>query len=399
MGGTAPQRSFDRFIVIVCDSLGCGDAPDAEAFGDSGANTIASIVQQAYPTLPHLARLGLGRIPGVPPLAGGAPEPGEPLASFGRMTERSGAKDTMSGHWELMCVISHEAFPMYPQGFPPEVMTRFEEAIGRRTLGNIAASGTEIIHDLGGEHMRTGAPIVYTSGDSVFQVAAHEDVIPVDELYAMCDVARAQLEGPHRVARVIARPFVGSGPDDFKRTPRRRDYALPPPRPTALDILVAAGLRTHAVGKIHDIFAGRGLSDYTKTVSNADGVDKTIAAMRSNSAELIFTNLVDFDSLYGHRRDVTGYAAALEEFDDAVPRLLDAMGPRDCLVLTADHGNDPAFRGTDHTRERVPLLVSSRFPVRDLGTRGSFADLGQTVLHNFGLQGDSGESFLPAISG
>jgi len=405
-------RPFDRFILIVLDSVGCGDAPDAAAFDDEGANTLASVINGAAPALPNLRRLGLDRIPGVPSLdgpdsgsdaggPGGAAESSGrrlPAASWGRLTERSAAKDTMSGHWELMCVESAEPFPLYPRGFPDDVMERFEQAIGRGTLGNVPASGTEIIRELGAEHIASGKPIVYTSGDSVFQIAAHEEVIPVDELYAMCETARAQLDGPHRVARVIARPFVGTAPD-FERTARRRDYALPPPEPTALDLMVDAGLRTYGVGKIRDIFAGCGLSGYVKTESNADGVEKTLAAMAQDSGELIFTNLVDFDSKYGHRRDVAGYARALEEFDEALPTLLAACGPRDCLVLTADHGNDPAWRGTDHTRERVPLLVHGVSTPRDLGTRAGFADLGQTVLDNFGLRARRGESFLAQLGG
>jgi len=399
MGRVASGRSFDRIIVVVLDSVGCGDAPDATDFGDAGANTLAHVIEGAHPALVNLANLGLDRIPGVPGLREDTAAPPLEAASWGRMTERSAAKDTMSGHWELMCVVATEPFPVYPDGFPAEVMFRFERAIGRRTLGNVPASGTEILRELGEEHMRTGAPIVYTSGDSVFQVAAHEEVIPVAKLYEICDVARRQLDGPHRVARVIARPFVGTGADDFERTPRRRDLALEPPAATALGQLVAAGLRTYGVGKIHDIFAGQGLSGWVKTLDNADGINKTIAAMEEDAGELIFTNLVDFDSKYGHRRDVAGYGAALAEFDQELPRLLDALQPRDCLMLTADHGNDPTFAGTDHTRERVPLLVCSGGEGRDLGTRESFADLGQTVLDNFGLRAENGVSFLREISG
>jgi phosphopentomutase len=401
MTAAAPARSFDRFIVVVLDSVGCGDAPDAADFGDAGANTLASVIGGAHPRLPHLARLGLDRIPGVPAIGGaaGAAAAGEPSASWGRLTERGRAKDTMSGHWELMCVAQAEPFPVYPRGFPAEVMRPFEKAIGRGTLGNVPASGTEIIDELGDEHMRTGKPIVYTSADSVFQIAAHEDVIPVDELYAMCATVRAQLDGRHRVARVIARPFVGAKAGEFERTPRRRDFAVPPPRATALDLMADAGLRTYAVGKIHDIFAGRGLSGHVKSDGNADGVDKTIAAVIDDAGDFIFTNLVDFDSEYGHRRDVAGYARALEEFDCALPRLLTAVGARDCLMITADHGNDPAWKGTDHTRERVPLLAySPTHAPRDVGTRSSFADLGETVLDNFGLCAGAGESFLEIIS-
>lgn len=392
----APKRPFDRFIIVVLDSVGCGDAPDAAAFGDDGANTLARVIDEAAPALPHLARLGLDRVPGVPPL--GARDSGDnPLASWGRMTEVSGAKDTMSGHWELMGVISLEPYALFPDGFPRDIMDRFERAIGRGTLGNVAASGTRIIDELGEEHVRSGSPIVYTSGDSVFQVAAHEEVVGVEELYRMCATAREMLVGANRVARVIARPFVGSAATGFERTPRRRDLAVPPPRSTALDQLTGAGYRTFGVGKIHDIFSGRGLSEWVKTTDNADGIDKTLAAMADGEIELIFTNLVDFDSEYGHRRDIAGYAGALEAFDQRLPELLDAVRPRECLMLTADHGNDPGYSGSDHTRERVPLLVYTGAGGTNLGTRAGFADVSATVLENFGLESEAGESFLDLV--
>ncbi len=388
-----PGDPFRRFILLILDSVGCGEAPDAEAFGDAGANTLARIIAEAAPSLPNLARLGLDRVPGVPALAVEATtEP--PLASWGRMTESSAAKDTMSGHWELMGVVSERAFPVYPDGFPEDVMRPFEEAIGRGSLGNVPASGTAIIDELGAEHMRTGSPIVYTSGDSVFQIAAHEAVIGVEELYAMCETARRLLQGEHQVARVIARPFEGDADSGFQRTPRRRDLALPPPEPTALDILTNAGYRTFGIGKIHDIFSGRGLTDWAKTRDNADGVEKTIAAAGGDDAELIFTNLVDFDTEYGHRRDVKGYARALEAFDRRMPELLAALRTTDCLLITADHGNDPGYSGSDHTRERVPLLAYGGGVANPLGTRASFADLGATVLENFRLRGGAGTSFL-----
>ena len=399
MPSGSPRRSFDRLVVVVLDSVGCGEAPDAADFGDAGANTLARVINDAGPRLENLARLGLDRIQGVPPLSQDQGALETPLAAWGRMTETAGAKDTLSGHWELMCVVSSQAFPVYPKGFPEDVIARFEKAIGRPTLGNYPASGTEIIRELGEEHVRSGAPIVYTSGDSVFQIAAHEAVIPVSALYEMCSIAREMLADPDLVARVIARPFGGDDADSFARTPRRRDFALPPPGSTALDLLTAAGYRTHAIGKIHDIFAGRGISGYSKTEDNADGVAKTIQALDEDAGELIFTNLVDFDSVYGHRRDIEGYAAALAAFDELLPDLMSALGPRDCLMMTADHGNDPGFRGTDHTRERVPLLVfSQRTEPLDLGTRASFADLGQTVLDNFGLRAEGpGTSFLAQI--
>ncbi len=396
MAPAAHERSFDRFIVIVLDSVGCGNAPDAAAFGDAGANTLARVIEDARPRLPNLARLGLAHITGVPSL-GREQAVQAPAASWGRMTERSMAKDTMSGHWELMCVVSEAAFPVYPEGFPAEVIHAFEQAIGRPTLGNVAASGTAIIDELGDEHMRSGAPIVYTSADSVFQVAAHEDVIAVDELYRICEQARSLLTGEHRVARVIARPFVGDAADGFRRTQRRRDLTLPPPSRTALDRLVLAGHRTVGIGKIHDIFSDRGLSRWVATADNEDGIDKTLASMVGEAAALVFTNLVDFDSEFGHRRDVAGYARALERFDRRVPELLAAVGRRDCLMITADHGNDPGFGGSDHTRERVPLLVYTGRGAVDLGTRSTFADVGRTVLDNFGLRAQAGSSFLDRI--
>jgi len=400
MPPAAPRRSFERFAVVILDSVGCGDAPDVADFNDLGANTLGSVIDGARPRLPNLAALGLDRIPGVPSLEACRGSRLAP-AAWGRMTERSTAKDTMSGHWELMGVVSDQEFPLYPDGFPRDVIETFEALVGRSTLGNYPASGTEIIRELGPSHMETGYPIVYTSGDSVFQIAAHEEVIPIELLYEMCEQARRLLTGKHRVARVIARPFVGDGPSDYKRTSRRRDYALPPPSPTALDRLVEAGRRTFGIGKINDIFAGHGLSAYVKTVDNADGLAKTREALRDDAGELVFTNLVEFDSEYGHRRDVAGYGAALEAFDVALPGLVAALGPEDCLVLTADHGNDPAFRGTDHTRERVPLLVwSPRTPAVDLGTRASFADLAATILDNFGIvAGGAGDSFLEEIRG
>ena len=390
-------RSFDRIAVVILDSVGCGEAPDAEAFGDSGSNTLAHVIEAADPHLPSLARLGLGRIEGVPAIGVDS----VPCGSYGRMVERSAAKDTMTGHWELMGLISTSDFPTYPNGFPADLIEEFETAIGRPTLGNRAASGTEIIEALGPAHMATGAPIVYTSADSVFQVAAHEEVIPVSELYEICETARAMLSGEHGVGRVIARPFIGAGPGSFKRTSRRHDYALPPPGPTALDQLVAAGLSTCGIGKIHDIFAGRGLSGWRRTADNGEGVETTCRAIREGRGDLILTNLVEFDSVYGHRNDAYGYAAALEEFDRGLPGLLAALGCRDCLMITADHGCDPTFPGTDHTRECVPLLVAGE-GVRPgaLGTRASFADLACTILDNFDVEiSGPGASFLDEISG
>lgn len=388
------HRRVDRLAVVVCDSVGCGLAPDAALFGDRGANTLGHVLEATEVELPELTRLGLGRVPGVP-----LPAVDEPTAAHGRMIATAPAKDTMTGHWELMGLVSDTAFPTYPDGFPDEVVEAFEQRVGRGVLGNVAASGTEIIARLGAEHVRTGSPIVYTSADSVFQIAAHEDVIPVQDLYGMCEVAREILTGDHGVGRVIARPFIGDGPGTFHRTSRRRDLALPPPGPTALDRLVEAGLTTHGVGKIHDIFAGRGLSSWEKTPDNAAGVRETCRALRKGTADLILANLVDFDSDFGHRRDPEGYAGALQAFDAAVPDLLDALEGNRLLVITADHGNDPTWRGTDHTRECVPLLVAGP-GVRNagLGTRATFADLGATVLDALGTSWDgAGTSFLSEI--
>ena len=387
---------FERLAVVVCDSVGCGGAPDAEAFGDAGSNTLGHIIEATGLRLPNLAALGLHRIPGLPP----TDHQSDPAGAWGRMIPQAAAKDTMSGHWELMGLISERLFPTYPKGFPPEVIDAFENAIGRKVLGNRKASGTVILTELGDEQVATGFPIVYTSADSVFQVAAHEEAVPVEELYDFCTKARALLVGEHAVGRVIARPFLGESADSYARTPRRRDWALPPPEPTALDHLMAAGLVTYGVGKIHDIFAGRGLSAYTKVPDNAAGVAETCRALQEGAGDLVFTNLVDFDSLHGHRRDPAGYAEALAEFDRAVPDLLRSLGPRDCLVITADHGNDPTYRGTDHTRESVPLLVAGEsVNAVNLGTRRTLADLARTVLDNFDVgAGGAGESFLGAIS-
>jgi phosphopentomutase len=397
MSGHHRARSFDRIAVVVCDSVGCGEAPDAAAFGDAGSNTLAHVIEAADPRLPNLARLGIDRIDGVPRLGTRT----QPAGAYGRMVEKSAAKDTMTGHWELMGLVTTRSFPTYPHGFPEALLEAIEVAIGRPTIGNRVASGTEIIKELGAEHMESGAPIVYTSADSVFQIAAHEDVIPVPDLYAMCETARRLLVGEHGVGRVIARPFIGSDPASFQRTSRRHDYALPPPAATVLDRLVAAGLSTFGIGKIHDIFAGRGLSGWQKCADNAEGIEATRQAIREDKGDLIFTNLVEFDSAYGHRNDPQGYATALEEFDQRLPDLLVALGPRDCLVITADHGCDPTYPGTDHTRECVPLLVAGE-GVRavDLGTRQTFADLAQTISENFEVAPTAaGQSFLAEISG
>ena len=381
--------------MLVCDSWGVGDAPDAEAYGDGGSDTLAHTARAVgglrVPSLEGLGLGTLGAIDGIEPRADAG-------TAAGRATEVSAGKDTITGHWEMMGVRLDTPFPLYPNGFPPEIIEPFTAAIGRGVLGNVPASGTEIIAELGATHLATGEPIVYTSGDSVFQVATHVDVVPLDLLYAWCEIARGLLVGPHRVGRVIARPFDGE-PGAFVRRPERRDYSVAPPGPTVLDHLVAAGRTVLGIGKIQDIFAHRGLTDATYSDSNEDGVDRTITALRDGGHDLVFTNLVDFDSKYGHRNDPGGYAAAIEALDRRLPELLDAAGDG-LLVLTGDHGCDPTTPSTDHSRERTPLLVAgSRGGPVDLGIRASFADLGATVLDALGVGTDLpvGESFASAL--
>jgi phosphopentomutase len=387
---------FRRVIWIVLDSVGIGAMPDAAAFGDPpGADTLGNIARDRGLRLPNLARLGLGNIK---PLAGIAPTD-SPEGAYGRCQLASPGKDTTTGHWEMVGIHLDKPFPLYPHGFPPDVMHDFEQRIGRRSLGNKAASGTEIIQELGEEHMRTGSPIVYTSADSVFQVAAHEEVIPLWELYKICETARQILRGPHEVGRVIARPFLGS-PGKFTRTPNRHDYAVPPPRGMLLDQLEQRAVPVHSVGKIFDVFLGRGIGDSSKTKNNADGMTKTLEAMKEGDHGLIFVNLVDFDQQYGHRNDVEGYGAAIEEFDRWLPEFEDAMNADDLAIFTADHGCDPTVSGTDHTREFVPLVASGA-KVRggaDLGLRPTLSDIGQTVAENFAAPAIAhGTSFLRQI--
>lgn len=469
---------FERVIWLVLDSVGIGPLPDAAEYGDvpqpepgapsrvpvivdgepwrAGRNTLGHMARaramravkgaqpfaspsaaqgkQAAPLqLPNLAQLGLGNIAaleGIPPAA--APE-----GCYGKGATRSPGKDTTTGHWEMAGIWLDQAFPVYPHGFPPGVIAAFEREIGRKTIGSKPASGTEIIKELGEEHVRTGQPIVYTSGDSVFQIAAHEDVIPIAELYRMCEIARRLLDGPHRVGRVIARPFVGAGAADFRRTERRHDYAVEPPRPMLLDVLAERGVPVLGVGKIHDIYNGRGVERYVTTKNNADGMAKLRDCMATQPRGLIFANLVDFDMLYGHRKDVEGFARSLEEFDAMLGPLIGAtrehssrnaasreesstqsranspaaggsratsreqMSARDLLIITADHGCDPCpcSPSTDHSREYVPILTYSREGKRgvDLGVRATLADMGQTVAENFGSAIPRGESFLSMI--
>ncbi len=386
--------AFGRVIWIVLDSVGIGEMPDAEAYGDKGSDTLGNIARQRALKLPNLCRLGLANIR---PLTGLAPV-AAPAGDYGKCTLASPGKDTTTGHWEMAGIHLAKPFPLFPKGFPPEVMDPFETRIGRRAIGNKAASGTEIIKELGEEHVRTGSPIVYTSADSVFQIAAHEEVIPLFELYKMCETARDILRGPYEVGRVIARPFVGE-PGAFVRTSNRHDYAVPPPKGMLLDQLKARGVEVYSVGKIFDVFLGRGIEEQVKTKTNADGMAKTLAAMDEVDRGLIFVNLVDFDMLYGHRNDVEGYARALEEVDAWLPSLDAKLSADDLVILTADHGCDPTTPSTDHSREYVPLLVYGRKARAgvNLGVRGSLADIGQTVAENFGTSIVTGASFLPQI--
>lgn len=384
---------YDRVVLIVLDSVGIGAMPDADKFGDAGRDTLGHLAAARPLQVPNLVRLGLANIR---PLAHLTP-PARPAGAYGKAALASPGKDTTTGHWEMAGLYLEHPFPTYPNGFPRELLEKFERAIGRKTLGNVPASGTEIIQELGPEHLRTGFPIVYTSADSVFQIAAHEEVISVEELYRMCETARALLVPPHQVGRVIARPFVGP-PGNFRRTERRRDYAILPPAPTLLDRLVARDIFTYGVGKIHDIYCGRGLTEWTKTKDNADGIAKTLAAIERSPRGLIFTNLVDFDQNYGHRKNVEGYARALEEFDMALNEILLRLRPADLLILTADHGcdPDPSNPSTDHSREYVPVLAFSpkEGAGTALGVRESLADIGQTVAENFGVHLAFGASFL-----
>jgi phosphopentomutase len=385
---------FKRICFIVLDSVGIGELPDAVRFGDVGSHTLGHIAQRVSTfAVPHLQRLGLGNIAALERV----PPADAPLSYYGKMAETSVGKDTMTGHWELMGLNVDIPFQVYPEGFPQELIDEFEKATGRKVIGNKPASGTEILDELGEEQMKTGAWIVYTSADSVFQLAAHEDIISLDELYKACHIARELTLRPEfAVGRVIARPYVGQ-PGAFKRTPNRHDYAVKPPAPTVLNKLKDAGLDVIAIGKINDIFSGEGITEATSTKSNADGIRRTIETMKRDFRGLAFTNLVDFDSLYGHRRDPEGYARALEEFDAALPELMETIGSDDLLILTADHGNDPVHPGTDHTREYVPILLYSPGLQKpgSIGIRMTYADAGATVADNFGIAWNGhGTSFL-----
>jgi phosphopentomutase len=387
---------LQRAIVIVLDGVGVGQAPDASRYGDEGANCLSNTSQvEGGLELPNMGRLGIGNVTGIL----GTPATPHADGVFGRLEEASAGKDSTTGHWELMGVTLHHPLPTYPNGFPPSVVAGFEAAIGREVLGNKAASGTVIIEELGEEHMKTGKPILYTSADSVFQLAAHEQVIPLPELYQMCETARRLLTGENAVGRVIARPFVGL-PGSFTRTTHRRDFSLEPPAPTLLDLLKSAGFEVRGIGKIEDLFAERGLTKSNHTGTNEAAMAATLAELSQTFRGLLFVNLVDCDQLYGHRRDPKGYAAALRAFDVWLPQAIAALGEEDALFITGDHGTDPTFRGTDHTRESVPLLgVGSLIrPNINLGARRSFADLGASLAEAFHVGSlESGTSFASDI--
>src|SRR5467141_3097792 len=385
--------AWERVIWVVLDSVGIGELPDAAEYGDVGRNTLAHIAESRALNIPNLVQLGLANIAPLKHLQPAA----APIGAYGKGATRSPGKDTTTGHWEMAGVLLDQAFPVYKNGFPPDLIAEFERSIERKTIGNKPASGTEIIKELGEEHVRTGKPIVYTSGDSVFQIAAHEDVIPIAELYRMCEIARKLLDGPHRVGRVIARPFAGT-PGNFVRTTRRHDYAVDPPRPMLMDVLAEHKVRVFGIGKIHDIYNGRGVEEYVTTKGNADGMEKLAAAVGERKSGLIFCNLVDFDMLYGHRKDVEGFAKSLEEFDRLLADFLPLLSLSDILMITADHGCDPDPRWptTDHSREYVPILAYSPRGGAgvSLGARDTLADMGQTIAENFGGTIPHGKSFL-----
>ena len=389
------NSTFNRILLIVLDGAGIGEMPDAADWGDAGSDTLGHILESRPVSLPNLQRLGLGNVrplTNVPPLD-------QPVGSYGRCALQSNGKDTTTGHWEMAGIILDKAFPTYPNGFPNSILDQFVRETGvPGFLGNIPASGTEIIKDLGAEHVTTGKPIVYTSGDSVFQIAAHEEVIKLDRLYEICETARTILDGEHRVGRVIARPFLGQ-PGAFYRTENRHDYAVPPPRENLLPALKDEDLDVVCIGKIASIYDSMGVTEDLKAKNNQQSIDQTIKALQQNSRGLIFSNLVDFDMLYGHRRDTEGFAKALEHFDASLPQIEAAMGQDDLMIITADHGNDPSYPGTDHTREYAPLIVygKSARPGVDLGIRDSLADIGQTIAENFGLRLTAGKSFLESL--
>ncbi len=388
-----------RIVLIVCDGVGVGELPDAAAYGDVGSDTLGNLARQYGPmALPHLANLGLGELTRMPGVTGAHTRLD---GVYGRLGERSPGKDSVTGHWELAGVVLDTPFPTYPNGFPPDVLQRFHDAIGRGSLGNVAASGTEIIQTLGDEHVRTGSPIVYTSADSVFQIAMHQDVIPLAEQYRICEIAREQLQGEHRVGRVIARPFAGTSGAYKRDVDARRDYSVLPIAPTILDILKGHGIEVWAVGKIDDLFAHQGLTKSFHCESNAEAMKNALEHLPALDNGLMFINLVDFDTLWGHRNDSHGFVQAMADFDEALPSLTAQLRPGDLLLITGDHGNDPTDVSTDHTREYVPLVAwtpgGSGAPI---GDRASFADVGATIAEAFGVTGTgNGTSFLSALRG
>lgn len=386
----------NRVALIVLDSVGIGALPDANEYNDEGSNTLGNIAKTLKGfELPNLEKLGLGHIEGVNEFN----KIENPIGSFGRSLEMSKGKDTTTGHWEISGIILEKAFPTYPNGFPMDVIEEFEKRIGRKTIGNKPASGTAIIEELGDEHVKTGYPIVYTSADSVFQIAAHEEVIPLEELYKMCQIARDLLQGEHGVGRVIARPFIGTT-GSYKRTPNRRDFSLQPFRKTILNYIKDNGMDVCAVGKIEDIFGGYGVTKAVHTKNNMDGVDKTIEYLKEDTKGLIFTNLVDFDMQYGHRNDVEGYANALKDFDNRLPEIIENLKDDDVLIITADHGCDPTTPSTDHSREYIPILVYGKKIKSgvNLGTRRTYADIGKTIAEFLNIDADiAGDSFAKEI--
>lgn len=390
-------KELKRVIVIVLDGVGAGEAPDAAAYGDVGSNSLANTARAVNGlNLPHMEKIGLGWITGIQ----GVPPHRAATGAYGKMQPKSAGKDTVCGHWELMGVHLPRPFPTYPNGFPQEVVAEFERRTGCQILGNRPASGTQIIQELGQEHLRTGKPIVYTSADSVFQIAAHEEVIPIQELYRMCVLAREILIGEHAVGRVIARPFIGEHPGDFRRTERRKDYPLQPPSATVMDRLVASGREVYAVGKIDDIFARRGITQSNHTPDNEASTLAMLEYLKEDFSGLLFVNLIEFDMIFGHRNDPQGYAAALERFDAYLPEVIRSMRATDLAIITADHGVDPTTPGSDHSREFVPVLIfgSQVRPNTNLGLRQSLGDVAATISEIFSLEPPSiGKSFLREV--
>jgi phosphopentomutase len=390
------NSKFKRICLVILDSAGIGEMPDSAAWGDAGADTIGNILKSRKVNLPNLQKLGLGNIKDLNEL----PAIENPSGNYGKCTLKSNGKDTTTGHWEIAGIVMEKAFPTFPQGFPQRIIDEFvAETNVPGVLANVPASGTEIIKQFGDEHMKTGKPIVYTSADSVFQIAAHEEVVPIERLYEMCEIARKILDGEDKVGRVIARPFVGNTAEDFKRTENRHDYAVAPPSDNLLPLLKDKNLDVVCIGKIASIYDSIGVTEELTAKNNDQSIDQTINALNAESKGLIFSNLVDFDMLYGHRRDTEGYAKALEHFDARLPEIMAALKDDDLLVITADHGNDPTMKGSDHTREYTPLLVYGKSAKQgvNLGTRQSLSDIGQTIAENFDVRLKDGTSFLNEI--